>query len=354
MPYQEILARAWHIFKRQRALWLFGFLTACSGGVYGKLNLSSFNFQMPNFQSFQTGANGQPPSIPPEVEQFFEQMAQIPDQTWLLIVLGFLLLGLAWTLLIMLLRSFAEPALVRGILEAIENDRPLTISEITHAGTPFFGRMLLFHLLVGGSALVAVTIFATSFALIAIGTLGIGLICLLPLMLLLIPAAWLLELYLVFATMALILEDLDVIAALKRGWQMLKQNFWSSVLMGMLLTVIRIAASFLIGLLLVGLLIPVVASIIFIATTTESIVPILVLIALAVVFAVILSLAAMGLLQTYLESAWVLAYRHFLGYSLDPEAPALPDSAQEILLEEEGEEASPQKPEPPLPAPETS
>ena len=347
MPYQEMLSRAWAIFKKQRALWLFGFLTACSGGTYGRLNLPSFNFNTFNFQSLESGP---PDHISPEVEYFFRQLTQIPDQAWLFIALGSIFLIMVWIVFMMVLRSFAEPALIRGILATIENPRPLSVGEIAAQGRPFFGRMLLFHLVVGGSALIAVLLFVMGLGTFIVGTMGIGLLCLLPLFLLLIPAAWLLELYLMLTTLALIIEDLTILGALERGWQILKNNFWTATLTGMLLTVIRMAISIPLGILLAVFLVPTIAFIIFLGSTANSIIPFLVLGALVMGFIILVSAGLMGLLQTYLESAWVLAYRHFIGQPLGPDAPALP--AQEDTPEEEKEQP-PQAQEPPLSAPET-
>jgi len=363
MPYQEILARAWHIFKRQRALWLFGILTACSGGVYGKLNLSSFRIQIPNFQGFEPNVNGQPP-FPPEMEHFFRQIEQIPLETWLLIFLAIFLVGLVWAVIMMVLRSFAEPALIRGILKAIKNDHPLSVEEIAREGIPFFGHMLLFHLLVGGSGFILMIVLIGALGLIALATIGIGLLCLLPLMLLFIPLIWLVELYLVLTTMALVIEDLDVITALQRGWQMLKQHFWSAVIMGILLTFIHVIVSFLLALIIIVIIIPLAAFLLLIIPTSDYITVLLIVGAFAVFFVIILSLMVMGLLQTYLESAWVLTYRHFLGYPLDPETAALSVSAPEDMEEEAEEGEAPEEPEtaeenppqasePPLSAPET-
>ena len=326
MPYQEILSRAWAVFKKQRALWLFGILTACSGGTYGRLHLPSFNFNFRefNFQSLRAQSPGHTPPLPPQIEHLFRQIERMPLETWLFIFLGMLLLGLVWGVIIMLLRSFAEPALIRGILEAIDNDRPLTPGEIARAGKPFFSRMLLFHLLVGGSGFILLMVFLGALGLILISTLGLGLICLLPLMFLFVPLVWLLELYLILATMALVIEDLDVITALQRGWQIFKQNFWAAVIMGMLLTFVHLLVSFLIGIFIVAIIFPMVTISIIVTTVSNSITPFLLLGAFSVGFAILLSLAGLGLLQTYLESAWVLAYRHFINQPLEPDTPALP------------------------------
>ena len=355
MPYQEILARAWRIFKRQRILWLFGILTACSGGVYGRVTLPSFNIYAPFTNKI--------PSLPPQIAHFSDQLVDFIGSGWLLTLLLPVVM-LVWMILAMLLRSFAEPALIRGTLKAIENDHPLTFGEIARAGTPFFGRMLTFYLLVGGSAFILLMILLGVFGLILLATSGFGLMCLMPLVFVFTPLIWLLELYLVLVTMALVVEDLEVITALQRGWQMLKQNFWSAVFMGFLLTFIHIVVSFLKGIIVIATLILVGGGYVMLANVTASAAPFLILGALALGFIILLSLVVMGLLQTYLESAWVLTYRHFLGYPLDPETAALSVSAPEDMEEEAEEGEAPEEPEtaeenppqasePPLSAPET-
>ena len=115
MPYQEILKRAWQIFKRQRALWLFGFLSACTGGTYGRIAMPGFNFQMPSFSSHSGMGQGSQ-NLPPEVERWVRTLAAIPERTWIFIAVGFLALLLTWMIVALLVRSLADPTRLRGAL----------------------------------------------------------------------------------------------------------------------------------------------------------------------------------------------------------------------------------------------
>ncbi len=321
MPYQEILSRAWQIFRRQRALWLFGFLSACTGGVYGRLSLPSFNFQVPNdiFQQPQPHRGGAPPSVPPEIadqmQQWAHYLANISENTIALIALGIFALVMLWFLVALALRVVAEPSLVRGILADIETGEPLSVGEAFRHGKPFLGRTLLFYLLLGGTWLVSMVVLAVSVVALALATAGIGILCLVPFFLLLIPLAWLLELYLVLVYLALVLEDTPLLASFGRGWEVLKSNFWHAVLMGLLLTVIRWGVSIAVGVVVVFLAIPTLGGVVLvgIATHGSALLPLIVIGVLILTVLVLIAAFLMGMLQVYLQSAWVLTYRHFVG-----------------------------------------
>ena len=329
MPYQEILARAWAILKRQRALWLFGFLSACTGGTYGRLTVPGFNFQIPvNWQN-EAPRHGQQPM--PSPDQFQHMLEQIPPATILAVVLVIFAVLILWLVIALLIRSAAEPALLRGALADVRGSERLTVKEAFARGKPFFGRALLFYLLVGGGATVFGFLMLIMGIVLLVATLGIGVLCLLPLFLLAIPLIWLLELYLEIALLALILEDLPVLESFRRGWAVLKENFWNAVLMGLLLTVIRLAIGFMVGLLVVVLLFMFIVPLVVVGAVVSASGGLLVLLvmfgigALSVVMAV--ALVASGMLQTYLQSAWVLTYLHFIGGEEPPreaEAPAAP------------------------------
>ena len=343
MPYQEILSRAWQIFRRQRALWLFGFLSACTGGVYGRLSLPSFNFQVPNdiFQQPQPHSGGAPPPVPPEVADQMQQLAHylenISEGTIALIALGIFALVMLWFLVVLVLRVVAEPSLVRGILADIETGEPLSVGEVFRHGKPFFGRTLLFYLLLGGTWLVSMMVLAVSIVALAFATMGIGILCLVPFFLLLMPLAWLLELYLVLVYLALVLEDTPLLASFGRGWEVLKSNFWQAVLMGLLLTVIRLGVSIAVVVVFVLLAIPTLGGVVMvgIATHGSALLPLIIIGVLILAVLILIATFLMGMLQVYLQSAWVLAYRHFVGQQPAPESStpqpvgALPPEADE-------------------------
>ncbi len=334
MPYQEILSRAWQIFKRQRALWLFGFLSACTGGTYGRIAMPGFNFQMPSFSSHSGMGQGSQ-NLPPEVERWARTLAAIPERTWIFIAVGFLALLLTWMIVALLVRSLADPTLLRGALRDAHEPRPLTFSEAWNEGKRFFWRVAGFYLLIGGGGAVLALVVSVSALLITVLTLGIGILCLVPLLLLLIPLAWLVELYLEIALLALVVEDLPLLDAFGRGWTVLKRNFWNAVLMGLLLTVIHWGVGLVIGIIFVILAVPTFGPLVGFGIALQGhYLALLMLVGFLLLAVLLLVIGVLtGMLQTYLQSAWVLAYLHFIGGEPQPQettspagAPAAPES----------------------------
>ncbi len=335
MPYQEILSRAWQTLKRQPALWLFGLLSACAGGTYGRIALPSFNFQTPSFSSPGTIGHGSP-NIPPELEHWLHALSTIPERTWVLIALGFLTLLLVWLVVMLAVRAIADPSLLRGILSDIRDGHPLTTSEVFNEGKRFFWRMVGFALLIGGSAVLLAIIFSLLTLVLTFATFGVGLLCLIPLIILAIPFIWLVELYLEMARLALVVEDLPLLASFSRGWEVLKNNFWNAVVMGVLLTAIHLGVGIALGALFVGIVIVVLVGLALLAALSAaagSFLPVIFVGILAGFIVFVLYLFLLGLLQTYLQSAWVLAYLHFIGGEPQPQettspagAPAAPES----------------------------
>jgi hypothetical protein len=328
MPYQEILSRAWQIFKRQRALWLFGFLSACTGSTYGRIATPGFNFNFtaPSF-SPRGGHPGAP--LPPDMERWLHRLGAMPARTWLLIGAALLTLLIAWMLIVLVVRALADPALLRGILNSTRADEVLSSGEIFAESKRFFWRAAGFYLLVGGGgAVLAFMVFAAG-AAIAILTVGIGLLCLVPLLLLAIPLIWLVELYLELALLALVVEDMPLLEAFSRGWAVLKRNFWDTVLTGLLLTVIRWGVGLVIGIIFVILAIPTFGPLIGVGIALQGhYLALLMLVGFLLLAVLLLVIGVLtGMLQTYLQSAWVLAYLHFTGGESQPQESNLPEPA---------------------------
>jgi len=95
MNYSEILSRAWQIIWKHKVLWIFGILAGCAngggggGGGGGNSYRSSDSEQVP----------AQLQSYIDQIEQFVES---VPQQTWILIGIGAMLL----ILILIVLRIF--------------------------------------------------------------------------------------------------------------------------------------------------------------------------------------------------------------------------------------------------------
>jgi len=315
MPYQEILSRAWQIFKRQRALWLFGFLSACTGGVYGRLSLPTFNLQWPVPWQQQTPTGFAVPRGQIWAQHFQDFIEHVPAETWLLLILGASAAFLIWLIISLIVRSITDPALLRGALADAEGTPRLSVHSLFSQAQPFFGRVLAFYLLFGGGAAALAFTIGIIFLFITIVTLGIGILCILPLLLMFIPATWLLELYIEMVLLALVIEDLPLMEAVPRGWEIFKTHFWHLVLMGLILTAIHIGAGLLVG--IVGGAAAIGTGFMLLTLGTGNHATGIILWALfglagvVILILILFSIFIAGLMQTYFQSAWTLAYLHF-------------------------------------------
>jgi len=325
MEYQAMLSKAWSILKRQRALWLFGFLSACAGGSYGRMGIPSFNFQVPattqREQSF-SGMEGQ------HLESFFHQLGQVPAGVWVLLGVGLLLVLFVWLVLMLALRSFAQGGLLGGLGQIVAAERDggesqvLRVKDVVEQGKALFGRLFLFNLLIGGGVWAVIVIAVLGLIVLAMLTMGIGIVCLIPLFVLAIPVVWLLSVYLELVLLSLALDEPQVAstwgrikAAFGKGADLLKGHFWDAVVVALLVWLINILAGLAMVAVLVVLLMvlwgPLVAFGVL-AHATGWLVTLLVLLGIVgggVALLVFLGLA--GLLETYTQSVWVLAFEQW-------------------------------------------
>jgi hypothetical protein len=216
MDYGEVLTRAWQIIWKHKILWLFGILAG---------------FTSSNWWSSSSSVSWQA-DVSYEVER---SIAQIPDWQWVLIAGGFLLLILLFIVVLVFLGTIGKIGLVRGTMQADGGQDKITFGELFSGSVPYFWRVFLLNLLVG------IVIFLVMFTLIIIAiftsiiTLGIALICWIPMMCLLIPVALAIDLLLEQSSIAIVVEDLGVMDGLRRGWQVVKENVGPMVIMWLIL-----------------------------------------------------------------------------------------------------------------------
>jgi len=338
MPYQEILSRAWQIFKRQRALWLFGFLSACTGGTYGRISFPNFNFNIPSHPA--TPAPYGQPALPEPLQHFGEMLDRIPPSVVAVIGIALIVALLAWFVISLFVRAISIPALMRGALSDIQNGgQPLSIKEAYANARLFFGRTLGFYLILIGAAIVISIIAAFIALLLTVATMGRGLLCILPGILLLIPIAWLAGIFIEISLLALVIDDYPTWHAFDRGWRIFRDNFWHTVLMGLILTVINLIGGIAIGIGVLVLLAIGGAPLVAVGVAAHAAGALLWILiglgVLALILVILIASGAGGLLQTYIQSAWVLTYLHFTGSQPQPqealqagnESPTPPETA---------------------------
>ena len=309
LDFGSILGRAWRITWENKVLWIFGVLASLGGGGGGGGNAGT------QFSSGDFG-RGREPQLPPEVERFVDRLNN-NDPMLIAIVVGVTCLLLLLALVFFVLSIIGRGGLIGGVQLANANGR-VTFGEAWSVGTRHFWRLFLIGLLVGLVifALALVTLVPT--AIFAGVTFGVGLLCFFPVLCVFILAAIVLGIIAYFAQIAAVIENLGVTDALRRAWEVIRANLGAIIVLGIILVVVGGIAGFVIALPLIAVVFP---PMIGIMSGDEGGMRAGIAVA-AICFVAYLPvlLLASGILQTWITSAWTLAYQQFTR----PAAPASP------------------------------
>lgn len=301
MDYGNILTRAWQIAWKNKALWLFGILASC--GRQSGFSGQGFNFGANSTQFADPG------TLPPEMERFFYQLERSLESISPEAIVGFSFAIIAFSLLVALLLGFfsvyGRVTVIKGTIIA-ESGGSFNTASLASEGAAYFWRGLGLNLMLGFALLVVVGSVILVGVIFSTLTLGIGLLCFIPLLCLLVPFGLLYRVYIEMANVALVKEDLDVMAAARRGWELMQGNWGEIILMSLIL---------LIGGGLLGVLISlpiafVAAPLLFAAFSGNSdlIGSGLALSGICLVIGLPIVILANGILRTFLEGAWTLTY----------------------------------------------
>ncbi len=297
MDFGEVLGSAWKIIWKHKILWIFGIFAGCSRGGGGG-------------GGGRGGAGATPPggNISPYQQQFTQYFDWIQSHGWVVAV--FILVVLLIIILALLLGTMGRIGLIRGTLKADSGAEHLGFAELWDESRPYFWRILLLSILI----FVAFIIVLVPIAVLGIGftavTMGLGLLCLIPLLCLLVPVLWLLSLVIQQAESAIVLEDLGITDGLRRGWDVFRQHLGPMLLMWLILTVIGLVVGFVLAIPILVTVIPAAFALAGMQSNGFSFAPNAFLVAAAVCFCVYLPILILvnGILMAYLQSAWTLTY----------------------------------------------
>jgi hypothetical protein len=292
MDYGEILSKAWKIIWKHKILWLFGILAGCGSAGGNSSSNTGYRFQESN-------------PISPEINRLFNGIGnvfrQIPVWAWVLVAVIFLFLFV----LVIFLNTIGRIGLITGAKEADQGANRLSLGQLFNASLPFFWRVFCLNLLAGIASLVITLILLIPLILFSVVTLGIGLLCLIPFVCVLIPLLWALGIVVEQCIIAMVVENIGIFDGLARGWKVVTGNIGQIVIMSLILVI---------GGGIVGLIIALPAAL--------TALPILLAIAInsnalqvglaisALIFIVYLPFLLLftGILQAYLSTAWTLTY----------------------------------------------
>jgi hypothetical protein len=290
MDYGEVLRRTWQITWKYKGLWLLGILASCSGGGGGGGGNAS------SLPSRLAGQNTQ------GMQQFFNN---IPEGTWIAIAIGAVLVIILLSLLFLALGILGQGGLIAGFNQA-ETGQEVTLGGAFNAGLHHFWRLLGAALLAWAVSMVAILIILGLGAGIAIFTLGIGLICLIPLICVMIPLAIAVQLYVMLTQIIIVIEDKPVLESFKRAWELVRTHVGPLVVTALILILGGGLVGLLISLPFIGVVIPAIAGVA--AGTQQAMTTGLIFAGLCLVAYLPVMIVLNGVLTTYIRGAWTLTY----------------------------------------------
>lgn len=307
----EVLTRAWKIIWKHKVLWIFGILASCARGSGGGGNGGGGG------RNYQTSPGQDSPFSGGQFEQYMNQAGRyLEDNLWIIIaaILVIFLLGLIATALGMIGRA----GMIKGTALAEKGVESIAFGEVWSESLPYFWRIFLLNFLIG----LAFFVIIIPLVLIGVLTAGVGFICVIPLICLLIPIGWVLSVIVEQAQAAIVLEDLSMVDGFKRGWQIVKSNPGPMVIMALILGV----GGAIIGLVIsIPIVIAVLPVVIGMNSLRESMTPIWIALACCLAYMPVL-IFLNGVLTAYIQAAWALTYMNL-------SQPAQPKDDAPMILE---------------------
>jgi len=294
----DVLRRTWQITWRFKGLWILGILAGCSGGGGGGGSSSGsgggvrYQFDGGRFP----GPDYYFRNVDPNVLVFL---------TTALICLGILLvIGL------FVLGILGQAGLISGF-DLADEGHAVTLSNAFRRGLHYFWKILGAQVLLWILAVIVVIVLFGGGALLALGTLGVALICLVPLACLLVPALLLFGVYVMLTQVALVVEELDFSAAFSRSWQVMRENIGNVILLGLILIVGGAVVGFLLTLPVLAAALPALTAL---AIGGDQVVAGgIALSVLATVVLLPVLILVNGVIQTFATGVWTIAYRRMTG-----------------------------------------
>ncbi|QRN83026.1 hypothetical protein JR338_11515 [Chloroflexota bacterium] len=322
MKFGEILSKAWKTIWKHKILWLFGILAGCSASGSGR---ASSNV---NYSTSSNGYQDMPSFLGPEAqhsaEQFFRSLADVQAGVWVLVGVSIFILILAISFLSLMASTLGTTGVIKGTSmadQAAEDDKPLSFGMIFKGLKPHFWKVLLMTLIVNIGGFILGVILVIPILILTVCTFFLAGI-------LMIPLGWFITTLVRFTTIAIVEENLGIIDAVKRAWNLLIKNLGNVAIMFLILGVGGTLLSMFLAIPIILSLLPVIINI-----TSNGIEAVrggvtLTLIFFAIALPIVIFLG--GVLKAYVLSAWTLTYREITAETpLDPEVISLPKEKKE-------------------------
>jgi hypothetical protein len=306
MDYGKILSRAWQITWRWKALWIFGFLVSLGqAGSQGGNGVNWVEDRVPGTRFFGR--------IPPEVVGILIALACV----------GLIIIVALWVLSVI-----GRGALIGGV-QQVEEEGSTSLGRAWRAGVRRFWTLFGISILTGLPIFILILVVIVTFAgpIVAEVDLSAGQqeptgifvlsLCGVPLCCGTIIVAIVLAQIQTYADRAAVLEGKGWIDALRRGWEVLRENIGPTLIFWLIFFGIGLAFAIVIG----GGLFVLILPLAFIFAETDLGPWLLLPLACGGLVAAVIGAIINSMLQTFTSATWTLAYREMTGLGgLPPEA----------------------------------
>lgn len=278
----EVLARAWEITWKNKIFWVYGIFAIVVSYLFLPLGLA------PSVSIIMSEGN-----------PFW-----LTEPTFWIGYFGIFILVMIVTFLA---GALAQAAISVGVYRIEQGAAKFSFGELFKASQPFFWRFLgIMGLYAGGVLLFMAAVWGLQM-LVSILTLGLGTICLTPLSILIYPLMAVVYGWMEQALASVVVDDLGVFEAVRRGWQVFRANLMPVVLLTL---VLYIGLGLVSGLVSLPLMAPFFAFFFtFIAGVEASRTVWVVTLLGAVIYLPFLAVFQSALL-TFMKSSWLLTYLH--------------------------------------------
>jgi hypothetical protein len=313
-----VLKRAWEIIWKFKVLWVFGILAGFSqaGTSSGSNSGWRYSTQGIDFSS--------------QIDLFFARTS--PGLVALMITLA-IIIALALTVIVILVGTVGRVGLIRGTVKAEQGVARLTFRELWREGLTYFWRVFGLNLLIGVAIFITVIVLIVLAVVLTVGTLGLILLCLVPLLCLILPIWWAVVVIVEQANVALVVENLGIIEAIKRGWQVVWSNIGNMILMSLILLVgVSLIGGAIIGLPMLVVAAPAISGA-AIGTSDAIRNGLIASGGLFIIYLPFLLLAS-GILRSYTSSAWTLTFLRLTNKPIknQVEVPSEPENNSAPLM----------------------
>jgi hypothetical protein len=297
MDFGRTLSRAWEITWRWKVLWILGFLAALGQGTGAN---SSYQFS-----SQDVGYGGFP---------------NINAQALEGLIIAFACLAVIVGIVLWVLSVIARGGLIAGVAQ-VEAEGSTAFRRAWAVGVKKFWTLFGIGFLMAVPMLIVVAVMILGILLLAGGlaltglrgsgdaaapAIGGALACICPSVCLLIILAIVLGQIRIYAERAAILEDRGWIDAFVRGWQVLKANLGSTVVLWIIFLVLGLVIAAVTALLMAPLIVPIAAM--FSAQANNASNWLLVPICGMGLLATILGAIIGAIVTTFTSATWTVAY----------------------------------------------